>query len=89
MHGGSIDTDDGERRSARRVAKAWTARLSTRTKNRRQPPTKRGGNSRLLPEESEAESSGMEEDELEEDEVEDELEVDEDKSEVDKLDEDG
>ena len=99
MHGGSINTDDGERRNARRVAKVRTARLSTRTKNRRQPPTKRGGNSRSLPEESEAESSGMEEDELEEDEVEDELEVDEDESEedeseedeseVDELDEDG
>ena len=99
MHGGSVNTDDGERRNARRVAKVRRTRLSTRTKNRWQPPTNRGGNSRSLPEESKAESSGMEEDELEEDEVEDELEVDEDKSEedeseedeseVDELDEDG
>ena len=43
MHGGSINTDDGERRNARRVAKVQMARLSTRMKNRQQPPTKEGG----------------------------------------------
>ena len=76
MHGGSVNAD-AERRKARRVAMAQMARLSKKTKNQRQPLSRRRKKS-PSPEDSDSEDEEDEEDALQEDELEeDELEEDE------------
>lgn len=85
MHGGSVNANE-ERKKARRLAKARMARLSTKNKNRRQPP-KHAKKKSPSPEESESENADDEEDELEEDELESD-ELEEDGLESDELDDD-
>ena len=76
MHGGNVNLN-GERRRTRRMAKARMARLSKRTKNRRQPPKRRKKGS-LSPEKTDSQSSEDEEDGPQEYELDsDELEEDE------------